>query len=154
MSLCLFSLSLNAHKLNAGQLNFHKPKRQQSSFSAFSEAGSTFLWDNFALTSAITYCTKWVLHATCAPGLAWRGWLGESSTGLCFCLKVILTGRSSGDDLLGWEELVQGTERPALWADVLGPAVCWPRSWASAWNSLCCCCQLYLYSLIALSRAQ
>lgn len=80
MCLCVCSLSLNAHKLNAGQLNFHKPKRQQSSFSAFSEAGSTFLWDNFALTSAITYCTKWccmlLVHlALPEEGDYWKGYI-------------------------------------------------------------------------------
>lgn len=91
-----------------GDLNFDKPKRQQCSSAGPVRAGSTFLWNNLSLTSAIA-----VQNGAGHYLWAWRDerW-GESSPCLCLCLKVILWGHSSSWDLLEWEELSWGLERP------------------------------------------
>lgn len=128
---------------------FDEPNRQQSGFGfpACSEAGSTFLWENFTLTCAITCCIDGAVCCLCTWPCARRVTRWTSS------LSVFLFR-----DCIEWLFLWPGRgssvpERPSLWAEVLEPAACWPHSWASPWNSLCCCCCQWC-SLIALSRAQ
>lgn len=71
-----------------GDLNLDKPKKQQWSFAGPVRAGSVFLGNGLALTSAIAVWNG------AGHGLwAWcDGRWGESSSCLCLCLKVILWG--------------------------------------------------------------
>lgn len=101
----------------------------------------------FALTCAITCCIDGAVCCLCTWPCARRVTRWTSS------LSVFLFR-----DYIEWLFLWPGRgssvpERPSLWAEVLEPAACWPHSWESPWNSLCCCCCQWC-SLIALSRAQ